>query len=157
MNDGDRLRSAVRLSWLLLGGLWGGWVGGGASRLPDNADSFGTLFAHGFIFFAAVVGLFIGLALAAAIGGATEKILRRLGTPIAAALLSATLATGLALWGIGGFVPIAVPGIRAMGRSEERGNPRQRIETPPPPLEDPCRHPPPENSPERKMWDDECR
>lgn len=157
MTNGERFRSSLRVGWLFGGGVWGGWVGGGASRLPDNADSFGTLFAYGFVFFAAVVGVFIGLALAAAIGRTIEKILRRLGTPVAAALLVATLATGLALWRIAGWVPIAVPGIRAVGRSEERGDPRPRIESPRPPREDPCRRPPPENPRERKMWDEECR
>ncbi|MBL0349190.1 MAG: hypothetical protein IPP68_02290 [Elusimicrobia bacterium] len=154
MTDGDRLRSAVRLSWLLVGGLWGGWVGGGAYRTPDNADSFGTFFAYGFVFFAAGVGLLLGLGLGALIGGGAEKLLRRLGASVATALLLATLANGLALWGIAGFVPRAVPGIRADRETKESGDSRPRMG---PPREDPCRQPPPENPRERKRWDEECR
>lgn len=48
---------AVRVSWALLGGAWGVWLGlGGALRLPHNADSFGSLIAMGFF------GMFVGLA-----------------------------------------------------------------------------------------------
>lgn len=157
MINGKKLRSVLQASGLFCGGLWGAWVGAGSARLPDNADSFGTLFAHGFVFLAAVAGLFIGLALTAAIGGAIEKVLCRLGAPVAAAAPVAILATGLALWRIAGFVPIAVPGIRAGVRSEERGGPRPRTESPPLFREDPCRQPPPENPRERKRWEEECR
>jgi hypothetical protein len=157
MINGEKLRSVLRSSGLFCGGLWGAWVGAGSARLPDNADSFGTLFAHGFVFLAAVAGLFIGLALTAGIGRATEKALCRLVAPVAAAPSLAILVTGLALWRIAGFVPIAVPGIRSGERSGERGGPRPRIESPPPFREDPCRQPPPENPRERKRWEEECR
>jgi hypothetical protein len=52
MKRGNLLWWAVRLSWPLLGGVWGAWLGfGGYLRLPQNADSFATVLALFFLVF----------------------------------------------------------------------------------------------------------
>ena len=67
-------RWAVRISWSLLAGLWGGWLGAAAAlRLPPNADSFGTLLAQGYFGFLAEIGLVAGLAFGALVGGLAEN------------------------------------------------------------------------------------
>jgi hypothetical protein len=74
MPRANRLWWVVRVSWPLLGGAWGAWVGfGGYLRLPQNADSFRMLFALVFFSFFAWVGFFVGMMLGALIGGAARK------------------------------------------------------------------------------------
>jgi len=142
----------VRFSWPLLGCAWGAWVGfGGYLRLPQNADSFGMLFALGFFSFFAWVGFFVGMMLGALIGGTIERLLRRLGVGMAAALCVATLANSFALWQIAGLVHASFPGLR---------HSIDRTVTPvtaDPSSKNSCAHPPPVDSRERKSWDSECR
>lgn len=104
----------VRLSWPVLGGAWGAWVGfAGYLRLPQNADSFAMLFALGYFILFACVGLAMGSALGAAVGGLVERLLRQVGVPIAGALCVATVVTVLALWQIAAMVQTTFPGLKS--------------------------------------------
>ena len=152
MPRANRLWWVVRVSWPLLGGVWGAWVGfGGYLRLPQNADSFGMLFALGFFSFFAWVGFFVGMMLGALIGGTIERLLRRLGVGMAAALCVATLANSFALWQIAGLVHASFPGLRhAIDRTVTPvTTDRSSTNT--------CAHPPPVDARERESWDAECR
>jgi predicted lipid-binding transport protein (Tim44 family) len=152
MKRGNQLWWAVRLSWPLLGGVSGAWLGfGGYLRLPQNADSFATVLALVFFSFFAWVGFFAGIALGALIGGLVEKLMRRLGAGTAGAVCVATLVNGLALWQIAGIVQAKFPGLRAPA-----ARPPVSATTRPPPANS-CAHPPPADSRERKSWDAECR
>lgn len=142
----------ARVSWLLLGGVWGAWLGfGGYLRLPHNADSFATLIAGGFFSVFALVGLGAGMAVAALSGGLTERLARLLGVGSAVAVCIASIATLLALWQVSGWVQTRYPGT---GAPAARPPASQAIAQPAP---RPCEHPPAENSPERASWDSECR
>jgi hypothetical protein len=143
---------AVRISWPLLGGVWGAWLGfGGYLLLPKNADSFGTVFALGFFSFFAWIGLFTGMAAGALIGGSAERLLRRFGAGIAGALSVATLVNALVLWQIAGLVQTKFPGLRGPAAKPPVYSTIKL------PSENPCAHPPPENAKERAIWDSECR
>ncbi|AGX88471.1 hypothetical protein Cenrod_2413 [Candidatus Symbiobacter mobilis CR] len=152
MKNGNHFWWAVRISWPLLGGVWGAWLGfGGYLRLPQNADSFGTVFALGFFSFFAWVGLFAGIASGALIGGLVERLLRRFGAGIASAVGVATLVNALVLWQIAGVVQAKYPGLRPPAAKP----PVSSTTTLPP--ENPCAYPPPDNTKERAIWDSECR
>jgi len=151
---------SIRVSWPLLGGAWGAWLGfGGYFRLPHNADSFGMLFASGFYVFFAGVGLFAGAASGALVGGLVEWFLLRSGAGTVAALSVATLVNALALWQIGDFVQAKYPGLHA----DSRVNPQRSNATGTRPPDDkvfyqnPCSAPPPTDTRERASWDAECR
>ena len=150
-------RWAVGISWSLLAGLWGGWLGAAAAlRLPPNADSFGTLLAQGYFGFLAVIGLVAGLAFGALVGGLAEKILRRLGMGLAGALVVATVLNALACWQMAGAIQANYPGL-----DPATGRPPSSSTRPPataqPSADNPCAHPPAENSPQRPLWEAECR
>lgn len=104
----------VRLSWPVLGGVSGAWMGfGGYLRLPNNADSFGTMIAAGFFGVFALAGLLLGVAAGALIGGSVERLLRRSGLGIIAALSVATLVNAVVLWQLAGWVHARFPGLRS--------------------------------------------
>lgn len=152
MKRGHVAQWAVRISWSLLAGLWGGWLGAAAAlRLPPNADSFGTLLAQGFFSLLALSGFVAGLVFGALVGGLVERILRRLGMGLAGALIVATLVNALACWQLAGAIQANYPGL---------GPPAAR---PPaslsgqPAADNVCAHPPAENSPQRPLWEAECR
>ena len=146
----------VRISWALLGGLWGAWLGfGGYFRLPSNADSFATFFATGFFSFFAVVGFASGMAVGALVGGLAEKLLRHLGVGTVGAALVATLVSAVVLWQVGSVVQAKLPGLRALvpGPAVAPAVSPAR-ETPP---EQACEKQPPANSPQYASWEAECR
>ena len=152
MKHAPRLWWAVRISWPLLGGAWGAWLGfGGYLRLPHNADSFAAAFALGFFSFFGWVGLFAGMASGALIGGLVEKLLQRFGAGIASAISVATLVNALVLWQIVGYIQVQFPGLRPPDAKPAVSAPTRL------PPENTCAQPPPENSKERKSWDAECR
>lgn len=104
----------IRLSWPVLGGTWGAWLGfGGYLRLPHNGDSFAMLFALGYFILFACVGLAIGSVLGAAVGGVVERFLRQIGVPIAGALCVATAVTVLVLWQVAAMVQTTFPGLKS--------------------------------------------
>ena len=114
MTNETRGVRAVRVLWAVLGGVWGAWLGfGGYFRLPHNADTFGTMIAAGFFGLFAFIGLFLGLAAGALIGGSVEKALRRSGAGSVAALGVATLMNAVVLWQIGRLVQAQFPGLRS--------------------------------------------
>jgi hypothetical protein len=152
MTRSSLVRWAVRLSWPLIGGVWGAQLGfGGYLHLPHNADSFGTVLALGFFSVFAWVGLFAGIASGALIGGLTEKLLRRLGVGLTGSLCLATVLTVWVLWQITGLVQSTFPGLRAPAATPPASA------TTRPPSANPCAHPPPLDSRERKSWESECR
>ncbi|MDP1860220.1 MAG: hypothetical protein Q8K82_16200 [Gemmatimonadaceae bacterium] len=113
MKHGTRAAWVVRVSWPVLGGVWGAWVGfRGYLRLPDNADSFGTMLAAGFFGLFALGDLAIGVAVGALIGRSVEKLLRRSGVGVIAAMAVATLVNALILWQLAEWVQARFPGMR---------------------------------------------
>ncbi len=148
---------AVRISWSLLAGLWGGWLGAAAAlRLPPNADSFGTLLAQGFFSLLALTGFVAGLVFGALVGGLAEKILRRAGMGITGALVVATSVNALACWQLAGAIQANYPGLgpaAARPPASLSGQPA----TVQPSADNVCAHPPAENSPQRPLWEAECR
>lgn len=113
MNSDGKYLTIVRISWPLLGGIWGTTLGlGGLLRLPHNADSFGTIFAQGFYVSAAFIGLLAGCSCGAIVGGLTEKLLRRLGVSAAGAVLVATVVNAIFLWQVVGNIQNKYPGLR---------------------------------------------
>ena len=152
MKRGSAWLWIVRVSWLLLGGVWSAWLGfGGYLRLPHNADSFATMIAGGFFGAFALVGLGAGMAVAALSGGLTERLARLLGADSVGAVCIASIVSVLALWQVSGWVQTRYPGIGAPAARP----PTSQARTLPAPR--PCEHPPAENSPERASWDSECR
>lgn len=150
----------IHVSWPLLGGIWGAWLGfGGYFQLPHNADSFGTFFASGFFIFFAGVGLFAGAALGALIGGLVEWFVRRSGAGIVATLSVATLVNMLALWQISNFVQAKYPGLRADNETKTHRSNRTKVLTPADKgsQQNLCSGPVPTNTRERASWDTECR
>lgn len=164
----NRFWWGVRMTWPLLGGALGAWLGlGDALRLPYNPDSFGSVMAMGFFGFFAMVGLIAGMASGALIGASVEWLLRHLGAGVAGAISVATLVTALALWQIVGFVQLKYPGLRIDGaakpqrdsRPPMRSNADGRTVTVPvqPPARDACAQPPPADARARALWNTECR
>lgn len=114
MKDGNRFWRAVRISWPVLGGAWGAWIGfGGYLGIAPNADSFATLLAMGFYVVFAVVGLLAGVVIGGLTGGLVEWLLRRVGVGLAGALIVATVVNVLVLWQVAGFVQAKYPGLNA--------------------------------------------
>jgi len=135
MKDGNAFWRAVRISWPVLGGVWGAWVGfGGYLGIAPNADSFAMVFAMGFYVVFALVGLLAGIALGGVTGGLVEWLLRRVGVGIAGALIVATVVNALVLWQIAGFVQATYPGSRT---SAVKSSVSSTIKTS---LENPCAH-----------------
>jgi hypothetical protein len=105
---------AVRASWPVLGGVWGSWLGfRGYLRLPDNVDSFGTMLAAAYFGFFALGCLLLGVASGALIGGSVERLLRRTGVGVIAAMTVATLVNAIALWQLDQWVQARFPGMRS--------------------------------------------
>ena len=103
---------AVRVSWAVLGGVWGAWTGfGGYLRLPRNADSSGTMLAAGFFGLFALLGLFLGATSGALIGGTVERLLRRVGAGVIGAVSVATLVNAMILWRLVEWVHARFPGL----------------------------------------------
>lgn len=168
MKRGDPLWRVIRLSWPLLGGAWGVWVGlGGQLALAHNADSFGSVLALGFFAVFALMGLVAGAASGALIGGSVDAAMRRAGLGMAGAVITATLVNALAIWQIADLVQTKYPGLRADGPSKLplRGSPGDR----PPAVAAPmpattgtssrtsCSDSPPTQPKERELWNSECR
>lgn len=143
---------AVRITWPLLGGLWGAWLGfGGYLRLPQNADCFANVFALSYFSFFAWIGILAGMASGALIGGLVERLLRRFGAGIAGAVSVATLVNALVLWHIVGLAQAKYPGLRPPDVKPSVSSTTKL------PIDNPCAHPPFENSKGRAIWDSECR
>jgi hypothetical protein len=144
----------MRVSWPLLGGVWGFIVGfGGYKSLPHNADSFGTMIAQGFFISTAIIGLFAGMIIAMLVGGLTERVLRLLDMHISTAVCIATAVNGLVIWQLVGIVQHRYPGLRHPVNKSLTDKP-----IPKPQQYNPCaQSPPAENSKERANWDAECR
>lgn len=105
---------AIRDSWMLLGGVWSAWLCFRAYvSLPENADSFGTMIAGGFLLFFALVGLVLGGALGAVIGRLVERGLRRFGVGVVGALSVATVVVVIVLGLLVGWLQAGHPGLRA--------------------------------------------
>ncbi len=151
----------VRISWPLLGGAWGAWLGyRGYVHLPSyNADSAGSLLVSVFFLFFAVVGLFAGAASGALIGGLVEWFLRRSGARIVTALSVATLVNALVLWQIVDFIQVKYPGLRANSSiNSHRSNETEAlIPADKSSYQMTCSSPRPIDPKERVSWDAECR
>jgi hypothetical protein len=146
----------VRISWAMLGGACGTWLGlSGYLQLPHNADSFGSLIAKGVFGMFAWVGLLLGMACGALIGGLVEALLRRLGAGLAAASSVATVVNALALWLLVGAVQAAYPGLGGGGRQKQEERPAQSVGKPA--AQSTCANSSPTDPRERKIWDIECR
>jgi len=116
MKDGNAFWRAVRISWPVLGGAWGAWIGfGGYLGIAPNADSVAMVFVLGFYCVFALAGLLAGIALGGLTGGVVEWLLRRVGMGIAAALIVATVVNALVLWQVAGFVQSKYTGLKAPG------------------------------------------
>jgi hypothetical protein len=147
----------IRCCWALLGGVWGGLLGyGGFTHLPENHDTAAWFFA-GFLFAGlALAGAAIGIAVASAIGGGTEFLLRRLRLGAVIALLGATVASAAACWTISEAIQAKYPGIRMPHRAVS-------VEASKPAAEKPVTARPgtcldkPATERERKLWEAECR
>jgi len=159
MNLESKFLWVVRFSWPLLGGAWGSVVGfGGYHRLTHNADSFGTIFAQGFFFFFAIIGLFAGITCGVLVGGLTEKFLRYLGIWAACAVCLATVVNTLVIWQLVGIVQTKYPGFNLPVTKSNSVTQPSKSSTSKLHSENPCgQPPPPENSKERVSWDAECR
>lgn len=152
MIDKKALTRVARVSWLVVGGVWGAWVGlAGIRTLPQNHDSFGTLFAQSLYFVFAAAGLCAGALCGLLIGVAVEKLLRLLRVSAAGALGGATLVTVVALWQIAALVQLRFPGLRPLLAKPTVSEPQRRR------AENPCAQPPPENTRDRAAWNSECR
>ncbi len=169
MKAGSAWWQAVRISWPVLGGVWGAWAGfGGYLQLPHNADSFAYMFAMGFFIFFAVVGLIAGAAIGALIGGSIEAVMRRFGIGVAAAMGVATVLNALAISQIVDVVQTKYPGLRAprgmtLGGEGTAAWPGAAVRGAGAPAREPnrsssCSDPPPlPLSRDRAAWDSECR
>lgn len=116
MKGGNAFWRAVRISWPVLGGAWGAWIGfGGYLGIAPNADSVAMLFVLGFYCVFALAGLLAGIGIGGLTGGLVEWLLRRVGMGIAAALIVATVVNALVLWQVAGFVQSKYPGLKAPG------------------------------------------
>lgn len=152
MTDGNAFWRAIRLSWPVLGGAGGAWVGfGGYFGVAPNADSFAMLFVLGFYSLTAVVGLLAGIAISGLTGGLVEWLLRRVGVGLAGALIVATVVNALVLWQVAGFVLAKYPGLNVPAAKPAVSSTTKSS------VENPCVRRSPENSKERRIWDSECR
>jgi predicted lipid-binding transport protein (Tim44 family) len=152
MKQENRFWWTIRISWPLLGGAWGAWLGfGGYLGLPRNADSFATLFALGFYSLFAWAGLLVGVASGAMIGGLFERLLQRFGAGTAGAVSVATVLNAIVLWQIVGFVQTTYPGLRPPA-AERPVTATTGIAS-----QNACARQPPANSGERERWNSECR
>jgi len=116
MKGGNAFWRAVRISWPVLGGAWGAWIGfGGYLGIAPNADSVAMVFVLGFYCVFALAGLLAGIALGGLTGGVVEWLLRRVGVGIAGALIVATVVNALVLWQVAGIVQAKYPGLKAPG------------------------------------------
>ena len=150
---------AVRISWPLLGGVWGAMTGySGYGSLTPNADSFGMFFAQGFFMTAAIIGLAAGILCGVVVGGVTEKLLRYFGIHAVSAVCVATLVNALVIWQLVGIVRTKYPGFHPpASKPHVTTSPKGSSSSTTRP-ENPCAQPPPpENSKERASWDAECR
>jgi len=158
----------LRISWPLLGGAWGAWLGfGGYLALKHNADSFGSFLAFGFFAVFALIGLVTGAASGALIGSLVHAVMRRSGVGMAGAVTMATLVNTLAIWQIADLIQTTYPGLRADGPAKLHlgGDPGARSpavvapvsSTPGPSSRTSCSDPPPTQPKERGLWDSECR
>jgi hypothetical protein len=113
MTHRGRGESVIRVSWAVLGGVWGAWTGfGGYLRIPANPDSFGSTLAIGLFALFALVGLLLGAGAGALIGNLVERAMRRLGAGAIGAVSVATLVNAIALWGLVECVRAWFPGLR---------------------------------------------
>ena len=116
MKGGNAFWRAVRISWPVLGGAWGAWIGfGGYLGIAPNADSFAMVFVLGFYCVFALAGLLAGIGIGGLTGGFVEWLLRRVGVGIAGALIVATVVNALVLWQVAGIVQAKYPGLNAPG------------------------------------------
>jgi len=168
MKRGGSLWRVIRISWPLLGGAWGAWLGfGGYFALKYNADSFGSVLSLGFFAVFALIGLAAGAVSGALIGGLVYAVMRRSGVGMAGAVITATLVNALAIWQIADLVQTMYPGLRAGGPAKLHlgGNPGARSPAvaapvssiPGPSSRTSCSDPPPTQPKERGLWDSECR
>lgn len=158
MKPGSMLLWAVRISWPLLGGVWGAVAGfGGYNGLANNADSFGTLFAQGFFITTAIIGLFAGITCGVLVGGVTERLLRYLGAWPLFALCVATAVNALVIWQLVGVVQTKFPGFRPPAAKPDAATQSKESLTHKRQAKSPCEQPPPQNAQERAIWDAECR
>jgi hypothetical protein len=152
MKDGNTFCRAVRISWPVLGGAWGAWVGfGGYLGVAPNADSFAMVFVSGFYGLFALIGLVAGMTSAALTGGLVEWLLRRFGVGLAGAVGVATVVSALVVWQLSDIVQAKSPGLRPPTAKSAVFSPTKSS------LANPCARMPPENSKEREIWDSECR
>ncbi|MDP1769919.1 MAG: hypothetical protein Q8L74_14095 [Nitrospirota bacterium] len=152
MKDGNRFWQAVRISWPVLGGMWGAWVGfGGYHGVTPNADSFAMVFVLGFYSLFALGGLVAGMTSAALTGGLVEWLLRRYGVGLAGAVIVATVVSALVVWQLSVVVQAKYPGLRPPAAKPAVSSPIRSSPA------NPCARMPPENSKERRSWDAECR
>ena len=168
MKRGGTLWRVMRASWPLLAGVWGAWLGfRGYFALEHNADSFGSVLALGFFAGVALIGLVVGAACGALIGGLVDAVMRRSGVGVAGAVLTATLVNVLATWQIADLVQTRYPGLRVDGPAKPHtsGNPESRFPVVAAPASSApgstsqasCSDPPPTQLHERGLWDSECR
>jgi hypothetical protein len=102
-----------RIAWLLLGGAWGAWIGfGGYFGLKNNPDSFGSMLALAFFGAFGGLGLLVGAAVGAGVGGLVNAMARRIGVGSVASALLATAVSGAALWALGSEVQRQFPGLQ---------------------------------------------
>ena len=148
----------TRVLWSVLAGAWGAWVGfqGLFSQLPHlHADSAAPLFVWMTFGLFGLIGLFVGALLGGLTGRCADWLLRRLGAGNGAALVVASLLTGLVVWQVTGFVQHRYPGLRAPS-----GTPAVTPPTGPSdaaPGQNPCQASPPTDARDRAAWDLECR
>jgi hypothetical protein len=82
--------------------------------MKANADSFGSLLALGFFGAFAALGLLLGAAVGAGMGGLVHALARRIGVGALAAALLATTVSGVVLWKLGSEVQRQFPGLRPL-------------------------------------------
>ena len=158
MNPESMFLRLLRISWPLLGGVWGAVVGfGGYLGLTHNADSFASLFAQGFFIFTALIGFFAGMTCGVLVGGLTEKLLRYLGVWVTFAVCVATVVNALVLWQLVGIFQTKYPGFQHRVTNPHTVKPYAPSTATFPPGNPCAQPPPPENSKERANWDAECR
>ena len=147
----------IRCCWPLLGGVWGGLLGyGGYTHLHENHDT-AAWFLAGFLFVGlALMGAAIGIAVASAIGSATEFILRKLRLGAVIALLGATAASIAACWTISEAIQAKYPGIRMPHRAVSSEALKPAADKPVTARPGTCRDKPTTER-ERKLWEAECR
>lgn len=150
----------MRICWTLLGGFWGAWLV--VRRLLGvsiNGDTFGG--AAYWLFGIAFACLFfiVGAALAALTGHQVERLMRRMGVGVFAALASATVVTGVIVWQAGLSLQAMYPGLRPLVASDtERA--RSMVVLPQTTHDSratTCRAPRPLDTDGAKAWDSECR